>query len=364
MTERPASTFTPDYAVPPGDTIADLLEASGMSQTELARRLGTSLKHINQVIRGSASISPDLALGLEKVLGPAVTMWLTREAQYQGQLARQREQEKLADFVEWAAGFPIPELKRRDFIPPEARGAELVAHLLRFLGVAHPEQWTDPTVAYRKSQKFASDPFALSAWLRQGEIEASRISCDPFDSDLFLDALDDIRHLTRLDRRDWEPQLIELCAGAGVAVVIVDAFPKARANGATRWLTSTKALIQLSVRHKWEDIFWFSFFHEAGHVALHRKKETFLEAAGQAGRPDDPVMLRLEDEADRFASRTLIPSTFERRLSRIEPSDIEDFAAQLGIAPAIVVGRLQHEGLLPYSQCNDLRRRLTTDESG
>jgi HTH-type transcriptional regulator/antitoxin HigA len=362
-TAQTNDAFAPDYAVPPGDTIADLLDQHDMSQTELARRLGASLKHINQIVKGSASVSPDVALGLEKVLGPSANVWLTREAHYQAQLARQREQHELADCVPWASKFPITELKKRDFVPRSANGAELVAHLLRFLGVARPEQWADPTVAFRKSQKFESDAFALSAWLRQGEIEASTIDCAPYENERFLDVLQDVRELTRRDPEDWGPELIRLCATAGVAVVIVEAFPRARANGATRWLTPTKALIQLSLRHKWEDIFWFSFFHEAGHVALHRKKETFLESVStRSQRSTDSTAQRLEEEADRFATRTLIPAVFDRRLHRISPDEIEAFAGQIGIAPAIVVGRLQHEKVLTFSQCNHLRRLLSMAE--
>lgn len=355
-TETP---FKPDYIVPPGETIADLLDEHDMTQTELARRLGVSLKHVNQIIKGSATISAEIALGLEKVFGPSASFWLTREAQYQAGLAAQQEQEELATCLSWANSFPIAELRKRNFIPRSAQGAALVAHLLRYLGVARPEQWVDPTVAYRKSQKFESDPFALSAWLRQGEIQASRIDCEPYDHDRFLDALEEIRGLTRLGPDQWEPELIRLCATAGVAVAVVEAFPKARANGATRWLRPTKALIQLSLRHKWEDIFWFSFFHEAGHVVLHRKKAVFLESGGRKSTGQaDPASKRLEDEADRFASRTLIPTGFERRLRRASLDDVEDLAQQIGVAPAIVVGRLQHDGVLPYHVGNHLRGRL------
>lgn len=359
------SFFKPDYTVPPGETIADLLDEHNMTQTELARRLGVSLKHVNQIVNGAAAISPEIALGLEKVFGPSARFWLTREAHYQARLAEQQEQQELADCLTWAKKFPIGELRKRNFIPRNANGAELVAHLLRYLGVARPEQWADPTVAYRKSQRFESDPFALSVWLRQGEIQANRIDCEPYDHDQFLDALEDIRSLTLLGPEEWEPELIRLCAAAGVAVVIVEAFPKARANGATRWLTPAKALIQLSLRHKWVDVFWFSFFHEAGHVVLHRKKEGFLESGSRkAAAPADPALSRLENEADRFASRTLIPTAFERRLRRVSLDEIDDLAQHIGVAPAIVVGRLQHDRLLPYHLGNHLRGRLEMTDEG
>jgi HTH-type transcriptional regulator/antitoxin HigA len=354
------SAFAPDYIVTPGDTILDLLDEREMTQTDLARRLGVTPKHVNQIVKGSAPISADVALGLDKVLGGSVSFWATREALYQARMAAAAENEELEQEVGWASKFPIKELRARDLIPKAAQGAELVAHLLRFLGIAHPKQWVDPTVAYRKTRAFESDSHALAAWLRLGEIEASRIECEPYDHDRFLDALDEIRHLTRLEPEEWEPELIRLCAAAGVAVVIVPPFAKARANGATRWLSASKAVIQLSLRYKWEDIFWFSFFHEAGHIVLHRKKQVFVEPPKpKEGLDDaDPATVRLEQEADRFAARTLIPPRYERRLRQLRLDDIRDFAEQLQIAPAILVGRMHHEGLLPYNQGHELRRQL------
>jgi len=364
-TTTTGGAFAPDYIVPPGDTIVDLLEEREMTQTDLARRLGVSPKHVNQIVKGSAPISPDVALGLEKVLGGSVSFWATREALYQARMAAKAEDEELGSEVEWAQQFPIRELKERDLIPKSAQGGQLVAHLLRFLGIAHPRNWIDPVVAYRKTRAFQSDPYALASWLRLGEIEASRIECEPYDHDRFLDALEAIRPLTRLAPERWEPEVRRLCAASGVAVVIVRHFSKARANGATRWISPSKAVIQLSLRYKWEDIFWFSFFHEAGHVVLHRKKQVFVEPSKptEGLEAADPTTVRLEREADRFASRTLIPARYERRLRRLSLTDIPAFAEHLQIAPAIVVGRMQHDGLLPYSHGYELRRQFDFAEN-
>jgi HTH-type transcriptional regulator/antitoxin HigA len=351
--------FAPDYAVPAGATVADLLEERGMTQTDLAHRLGVSLKHVNQIVKGAASISAELALGLEKVFGIAAAFWLNRESLYQADVARREERQHLKKADTWVKNFPLSELKKRGLVPRDAKGPELVAALLQFFGIAGPNQWSDPTVAFRKSLKFESDPYALSTWLRVGELEASEIECDAFDPDKFLTALAEARSLTRLTPHEWQPRLIEACARAGVCVVVVDTFPRARANGATRWLSPTKALIQLSLRYRWEDIFWFTFFHEAGHVLLHRKRGVFVEPVGH--RPAEGATsesLRFEREADRFATRTLIPSKYDRLLQRSTLSEVPSFAEQLGIAPAIVVGRLQHDGLLPYSHGNQLRRRF------
>lgn len=354
---QPTTTFLPDWASPPGDTLADLLEERDMTQTELADRLGVSLKHVNRVVKGAATISADMALGLEKVFGASAAFWMTREAHYQAARARQEQRASFAGAIGWAKQFPIRELRRRGLLPPGGEGAELVEQLLGFLGVAHPDQWTEPQVAYRKSQKFESDQFALSAWLREGEQQAANTECAPYDEARFLEVLQQARSLTRLSPEEWWPELQERCADAGVAVVVVAGYPGAKANGATRWLSPDKAVIQLSLRYSWEDIFWFSFFHEAGHVVLHRKKDVFIELP-EKERPSDPRERELEDEANRFAARTLIPPPHDRRLRTLDIGDVERFAERLNIAPAIVVGRMQHEEVIPFRQGNHLRRRL------
>ena len=356
---QPIGEFSPDYIPPPGETVADLLEEHEMTQTELASRLGVSLKHLNQIVKGGASISAELALGLERVFSVSADFWLTREAIFRAHEARLEEEPDLKKALGWAEHFPIKELKKRELLPRGVQDEALVAALLQFLGIANPKQWASPAVAYRKSQRFESDEYALAAWLRIGEIEAKEIDCDPFNADRFRDILEQVRELTRLKAADWQEQLVALCAGAGVAVVIAEHFKAARVNGATRWLSPGKALIQLSIRYRWEDIFWFSFFHEAGHVLLHQKKGVFVEPEKRLKAESiDPKLLELENKANRLAERMLIPARFESRLPTMHIDEIPTFAEHLGIAPAIVVGRLQHDGFLKYNQGNHLRRRL------
>lgn len=359
MANYDSEAFSPDYIPPPGESVAELLEEHEMTQTELARRLGVSLKHLNQVIKGSATISAELALGLEKVFSAPAHFWLAREATFRAHEARLEETPDLERALGWAEKFPLKELQKRDLLPRQAKGDKLVAALLKFLGIASPKQWQRPVVAYRKSQKLQSDEYALATWLRIGEIEAKEIECKAFDADKFRDALEEARALTRLPAAKWETSLVELCAEAGVAIVIVEHFKGAKVNGATRWLSPHKALIQLSIRYRWEDIFWFTFFHEAGHVLLHQKKEVFVEPEKRPKAGSiDPKLLELEKEANRFAKRVLIPARFESRLPTMEIGEVKAFAEHLGIAPAIVVGRLQHEEYVDYSQGNHLRRRL------
>ena len=78
----------PEWASPPGDTISDLMEERDWNKVELAQRLGFTTKHLNQLIKGEASLSEDAALRLECVLGSTARFWLNREAIYRERLAR------------------------------------------------------------------------------------------------------------------------------------------------------------------------------------------------------------------------------------------------------------------------------------
>lgn len=361
MSSKMQNQYTPDYVSQPGETLMEKLEELGMSQAELAQRMGRPHKTINEIIRGKASITPETALQLEHVLGIPASFWNNRERQYRQHLAQIAEQQCLADQVGWLRRFPVKVMVEMGWIAAFADKAQQVRELMKFFGIASPDQWEvlwgQPAVVFRKAPAFQSEPEAISAWLRRGEIEAQLIQCKPYTVDTFHQALREARRLTIEPPKIFQSQLAELCAGAGVAIVFVPQLPKARVSGATRWLTPEKALIQLSLRYKTDDQLWFTFFHEAGHILLHGKREVFLE--------DDSIGDEKEREANEFAARILIPpnrmAAFLRASNRglLRKEDIRTFATALGVAPGIVVGRLQHDGHLPFTHCNDLKRSFT-----
>jgi HTH-type transcriptional regulator / antitoxin HigA len=343
--------YEPDYAVPPGETLAEVLEDRGMSQAELARRTGMSAKHINLILKGSATITPDTALKLERVLNIPARIWNALEANYQGHLSRLGEARELEDHVGWASTDLIRELANRGCIRRVSDRVQQLREVLKFFGVASVEAWTTiwtesaPLSAYRLAKQ-KGDPVALAAWMRMGELRAAEIETEPFNRDAFREVLRRVRKLTRTaDPHDWFPQLQEMCRRVGVVVIIERELPKARVNGVARWLTPNKALIQLSARYLRDDIIWFTFLHEAGHLLLHGKKSgprdipaTFIDTKDSEGRA--------EDEANRFAADLLIPPRYAERLSYINSLDeVRQLADDLGIAPGIIVGRLHHEKL-------------------
>ena len=349
--DRAQFRYEPDYAVPPGETLAEVLDDRGMSQAELARRTGLSAKHINLILKGSASITPDTALKLEHVLNIPARIWNALEANYQGHQSRLDESRDLEKHVGWASKELIKELINRRCIKPAGDRVQQVREVLRFFGVASVAAWerlwteSAPLSAYRLA-RVEGDPVALAAWMRLGELHAAEVETEPFDRQTFQSGLHEIRRLTRVtDPDEWFPRLGEICREAGVVVVIERELPKARVNGVARWLSPSKALIQLSARYRRDDILWFTFFHEAGHLLLHGKRSgprdvppTFIDTKESAGQA--------EDEANRFAADFLIPPDAAQKLPYTSSLDeVQELARQLEIAPGIIVGRLHYDDL-------------------
>jgi HTH-type transcriptional regulator / antitoxin HigA len=357
---RGTNGFDPDYQASPGDILSDYLSDLGMSQAELARRTGLSVKHINQISQGQATITAGTAVLLGHATGIDARIWSRLESSYQVARGKVDEATRLEGDVSWLANFPIAELKKRNFLSSTARGVGQLRELLDFFRVATPsawdQVWATPT-AYRLSQSFDPNYGALAAWIRIGELRAvERPELPPFERERFRQQLPSIRRLTQLeDPNTAIPQLIELCAQVGVSLVVEPEIKGSRINGVVRWLPTGNPLIILSMRHRWADIFWFTFFHEAGHLLLHeRKKLTFVDAP-KSGTGSSVT----EAEADEFASQTLIPREFDREvLSALNADDVNDLASRVGVHAGIIVGRMQHEGVVRFSQLNDLRTRF------
>jgi HTH-type transcriptional regulator/antitoxin HigA len=359
MASQVRNQYSPDSVSLPGDTLLETLETIGMTQAELAERTGRTKKTINEIIQGKAPITPDTALQLERVLGVPARFWNNRERHYREYLARAEERERLQESIEWLDQVPVAAMCKMHWIERRQDKVEQLREVLNFFGVASPKQWArvwlDSRAAFRQSPAFEADPGAIAAWLRMGEIQAQFISCAPYDDDCFRAKLKQIRSLTLEPSEVFQPELVRLGARCGVAVVFVPELPKIRTWGTTYWLTPVKALIQLSLRYRSDDHLWFTFFHEAGHILLHGKRDVFIEASESEERDEK------EEEADKFAADWLISPSDWRRIAgcvRYSKDMIREFAAELGIAPGIVVGRLQHDGYLPPSHCNELKRRF------
>jgi Zn-dependent peptidase ImmA (M78 family) len=193
----------------------------------------------------------------------------------------------------------------------------------------------DPKVAARRSACFETNIGAASAWIRLGELQAQDIVCAPFNVDCFRTALEEIRKLTISEPALLLPKMKELCAACGVALVMVKEIKEVPWNGASKWLSPSKAMILVSLRGRAEDLFWFSFFHEAYHILHGEKKRLYIAEERSTDKQ--------EQEADRFAANILIPEAYNKTISQIvSKEDVLAIAKQLGVSSGIVAGRYRH----------------------
>ncbi len=353
------SAFAPNWASPPGETISDVLRERGMSVESFADAMRASVGDAQDLIYGRLEISIATARQLSKLLGSTVEFWVSRDLRYR-KFSAQFSNDAAR---EWVRQLPFRDMTRFGWVR-RVQPCQEVGACLRFFGVKSVDEWHHrvaalvPATAFRTSSTFESNAVAVSAWLRQGEILASKIATKRWDKEAFLSALQDVRKLTKQkDPAVFLPAVVTRCAAAGVAVVIVRAPNGCRASGATRFLTSSTAILQLSFRYLSDDQFWFTFFHEAGHLVLHAENRLFLEGIV-------PESEKEEKEASDFAEQTLIPEKYRREMQVLRPvvNDVVRFATRVGIAPGIVVGQLQHYGRVKRNFLNGLKRRYQWNE--
>jgi HTH-type transcriptional regulator/antitoxin HigA len=346
----------PDIAVPPGEILAETLEAKGISQAELARRAGRPTQAISEIVQGKKEITADTAIEFERVLGIPAHIWVRLEADFRATRARLADAQKLASEVPLSRECPYKEMASFGWVPAESDKIERVRNLLSFFAVASLKNLS-ATAEWRRSSALTASECALAAWLRQGEIEARKLAIGKFDATALQDILPALRSFTREKPAAFEPKLTKVLADVGVALVFVPHLKKTGAHGATRWL-GPKAVVELSVRYRWADIFWFTLFHELAHLVHHGRKGIFINSDSSQREPR-------EREADRFAADTLIPKSayarFLERRTQFSADATRAFAEQIGVQSGIVVGRLQHDRKIPRSNLNGLREQYSLE---
>lgn len=266
----------------------------------------------------------------------------------------------------WAQSFPLREMRRFRFSLPTGKSDADV--LLKYFDVGSPAawqaKWSAAPVAYRQTHVKNARDEAVAAWVQEVETVARGIQLAAFSESGLRSALDPLRRLTRQPAETILDPLQSICAKAGVAVVLVPELPRTAISGCARWLNGRHGLIGLTLRYKTDDQLWFTFFHELGHLLLHRESLAFVldNAADNLGDAVvDPQMVQYEAEANRFAADTLLPPpAFEEfvRKNVFSNESIHAFAEQAGVGPGIVVGRLQHDRLLKPFQGNKLKQNL------
>lgn len=292
-----------DLPIPPGEYLAEVIAVKGITQAELARRLARPIQAINEIIKGEKAITPATALQLERALDVPAHIWTGLESRYQLIKARREEKKQIQKELRYLKQAPYKQLASLDYVRKTRDDEHKVRELHRFYGVSSLANL--PGIkAYEESFRRGGGPgassYALAAWIKCAKERAAEVPAGAFDKRKLRKTLNEIRALSTRDPAECVPELKEILARHGVALVLLPHFSKTFAHGAAFWLKPDKAVLLMSPRRRSADVFWFRLFHEIGHILLHEKR-MFIDE-----RKVPPELARQEKEADEFAYKELL----------------------------------------------------------
>ena len=326
-------------ATPPGWTIREQLEMRRMTQKEFAVRMEMSQKHISQLINGEVRLMPEIAKRLEAILGVPASFWNNLEAYYQERVIQAQE--------EISKKIPYAEIVKLGWITATRKAADRVKNLRRYFEVARLKVLKKlgmPQIAYRKLGKNNNEDFdyVLATWVQKARLLARDIEVSPINLQKLSACIQDIRQLTTEAPENFCPALEKMLSECGKGSFL---------HGAS-FIDGKKIILALTVRGSYADRFWFSLFHELGHILN--------------GHITKPEGLSDEDEkaADKFARDILIPpEDYERFVAEnnFTLETVKDFAEKIGIDAGIIVGRLQKDAKINFNQLNELKKSYAID---
>lgn len=349
-------SFEPNWVSVPGTTISAALKDRGLDIVDLARKANWSINTVNELISGELAIDEDIAFSLQNILGSTKQFWLSRQKNYEERLLKIEAEKK-----NWLEQLPINDMIRMGWIK---KTTKVLDECLNFFDVPNVYVWRKKyetkVISYRKTEAFDSNIASIATWIRKAEIQVENYSVKEWNKRLFESVLEEkIKPLTRSKNPAiFIPRLVEVCANCGVYLAMVPCIGKSRASGASMITSDNKALITLSFRHMSDDHFWFTFFHEAGHLIMHEGRLRLEDVEGSIQKEEEEL------EANLFASECLVPLYLKKELTQLKRNkrSIIDFAQKVNVSPGIIIGQLQHLGIIRYEYLNSYKRYYSWDD--
>ncbi len=335
--------FKDKIAFHPGYYINELVDDSGLSQQDFAKRLDTTPKNLSKLINGQQRLTPEMAAKLSKMLGTSIDYWLNLQNAYDSVLleidsTRNLEEEKaiLKDigYSYFRDNFGLPDLPRRL--------SEQVTAVRSFLGVASLTVLTksDLSISFRSSMDNVDKRTVAKAnAMTQIAINLARkVDAPPFDKSKFELAVNGALKQTT-NHGGFYPLIYQSFLDSGVVLVVLPNLSGSKTNGATKKIGS-KIMLMVNDRRLYADSFWFTLFHEAGHILNDDLGISFDQDSGER-----------EERADRFAADVLIdPVKYSNFVDHgvFSLAAVISFAKEINRDPGIVLGRLQNDGLVRH----------------
>ena len=341
-----------DLIIHPGETLGDILVERGITQAELAERTGVSSAYVCNVIAGKKDISAKFAFALEYALGVSKSFWINLQANYDAELLEAGALETITDDEREARARLkdiVKYLREAGKIPPRETVDDSILSMRKALQMSNIANLNRiiPDGTFRMSTKSAVDPYVMGAWIRLCQIAGERHNISTiFDIGKMDELVARTKSVMCNTEESIQQSLTELFGEYGIDFSVVRNFRGAPVQGYISKKNDGTYQMVLTIRGSFADIFWFSLFHELGHIFNGdvNKSVNFIDYDGNED---------IETRADEFASTRLIdPGAYGEfvRCADFSLGAIKSFAENQQIMPYIVIGRLQREKLLEYSQ--------------
>ncbi|VTS48589.1 HigA family addiction module antitoxin [Streptococcus dysgalactiae] len=336
----------------PGSYIEEIIDDLNITQEEFAERLGVSPKTISKLINAEVPVSTETANKLSKLTGISMSTWLQMQNSYDIKKT-QIEEKRKSDEYEICSKIDFSYFKLHKFIPnKQYKAHEKIEELRKLLQIADLTflKNYNSNVSYRNTRGFSDISIINSNVVLELAINFAKHKANKkLDKTKLKNLLPELRKMTTQKGEEFFPILQEMLIECGVILVALPSLRNASLNGATKKFKNGSVLLLITDKNKKSDIFWFSIFHEIGHI---------INGDFYSDYEDDETYQAMEKKADLFAQDILIPNEDYKKFietNNFTKSHIISFGEEIGIDPSIVLGRLQKEKYVNYSQFSDLK---------
>ncbi len=349
-----------ELIIHPGETIADVLEERNISQVELAARTGVSPAYVSNVLAGKKDISAKFAMALEYALDVPKSFWLNLQANYDAELLELNEQNTITDqerVVRDQLVEIVKHLRKRGRLPIREKKDDSIISLRKVLQISNLTNLgrIAPEGAFRMASSAPTNEYVLGAWVRMCQLYGEKSTLtEIYDENRKEALIDELKEVMLEDHNDVQKKLREVLRSYGIDFMILRNFRGAPVQGYISRKKDGSFQIFMTIRGSWADIFWFSLFHELGHIFNG-------DVSKAAGFVDSGTDSSKEEAANQFARDHLLdPQRFKDFIDTKGYQSIDSickFAATQKVRPYIVIGRLQKMKYLEYNQYASYRTR-------
>ncbi len=343
-------------AVHPGYHIHAIADDLGMSQKELAARLGITEKSLSCLLHEKSRMTLDVAERLYAVFGISVQTWMNMQTSYELHKRQIAEAKALDEQVSVLCSIEYGYFAKLENMRKKQDSRERVVSLCNWLQIADLRMLHNPNAFanYRTATKSAMDGNKLStcAWLCYAMAKARSITTAEFSLPGLKKIIPELKKLMTKPLKDAINEAKTHLANCGIAFLVLPYMKNTNVNGAVTWFTAKKAAIIINDWRKSADFFWFTFFHEIGHVLQQKHKLMLISC----DLPDDE---ELEKDANDFANNLLMPDYDSFVSNSHTLGGIRRKACELGILPGMLAGRMARDGYIEHAMASRLCTKMT-----